>query len=169
MSHPIPRLPRGAFPIDACSEYRAAARAGKPGLTDGPLESPGRARRGGAGPSPSSPDDRGACAVHEVYCYGLPIGGNPSRVGGAWAFSHVASNGRPIRLESCVMTPAEFDLVEMTGELVELLAVINAVATTPRRWRGRIFADLLRPRRGLLWAQSASGVRAGPRCAVGFL
>ncbi len=115
---------------------------------------------------PAAGDGRAVC---ELYALGLTIGGDPSPIGGVWGFSHVAGDGSLLAQETRIVTPAEFGVAEITGDLVELLAVINAAAMLPHRWRGIIYADVLRPRRGFLKATSFAGVDDDNRHAFRFL
>lgn len=90
-----------------------------------------------------------------LYADGGVIGGNPSEIGGTWAWRHVGLDGE-INSGSGVIAPREAGLAVVTNNLTEMLAVLKGLQALPDGWQGVVYSDsnvtLGRVFRGWKWA-----------------
>jgi ribonuclease HI len=77
----------------------------------------------------------------DIYTDGGVIGRNPSPIGGTWSFV-VVRDGRLFFEDSGIVTPETVGLDEVTNNMTELIAVMNAVEWS-RQWPTTIYTDSL--------------------------
>jgi hypothetical protein len=78
-----------------------------------------------------------------LYADGGVITRNPSDEGGAWAWRLVSDADEIVLQGSGVILPAEAGLPQITNNLTELLACVEALEAMPGSWRGTLFTDSL--------------------------
>jgi len=80
---------------------------------------------------------------YAAYCDGGVIGPNPSVRGGTWAFVLVdaLTTEDGCHHQSGVVTPAEAGVDEVTNNLTELLAAVQALEAVHDGWKGTLYTD----------------------------
>ena len=79
--------------------------------------------------------------ITAVYTDGGCIGTNPSRIGGTWAYCLVDMAGERIVEASGVITPIQANVVAVTNNLTELLALVYGLERLPLGWAGTVYSD----------------------------
>jgi len=76
-----------------------------------------------------------------LYTDGGVIGANPSRIGGTWAYCLVNTAGERIVEASGVITPIQANVVAVTNNVTELLALVYGLERLPMGWTGTVYSD----------------------------
>lgn len=76
-----------------------------------------------------------------LYADGGVIGHNPSSTGGTWAWCLVDATGQRVCEYSGVIRPSEAQVLAITNNLTELLALVNGLEVLPQGWRGTVYSD----------------------------
>jgi ribonuclease HI len=98
---------------------------------------------------PLSLDERPAVdwpRVRAVYSDGGVVGGNPSRVGGTWAFVYAtepAGGGRLFAASGHVAAAEVAPLPWVSNNLTEVVALVIALEQLPAGWAGPVYSDSL--------------------------
>ena len=77
----------------------------------------------------------------KLYCDGGVIGGNPSGIGGTWAARLTDYAGQVIREESGVITVRASQMLVVTNNLTEMLALLKGLSFLPAGWTGTVCSD----------------------------
>jgi ribonuclease HI len=78
--------------------------------------------------------------MNALYVDGGVIGKNPSEIGGTWA-ARLVVDGQVTRESSGVITPTEAELLAITNNLTEMLALVEGLEMLPFGWQGTIYSD----------------------------
>jgi ribonuclease HI len=76
-----------------------------------------------------------------LYTDGGVVGANPSRIGGTWAYCLVDAAGERVVEASGVITPIQANVVAVTNNVTELLALVYGLERLPMGWTGTVYSD----------------------------
>lgn len=82
-----------------------------------------------------------SAAVVAVYSDGGLLRGNPSSVGGTWAWCHVDASDWRVREQSGVIIPADVEGHAVTNHHTEVLALLHGLEALPDGWSGTAYSD----------------------------
>ena len=78
---------------------------------------------------------------HAIYADGGVISRNPSKLGGTWCYVWVDAKGNQLQYSRGIVTPEEAGLDSITNNYTELLAVVKALQSVNKDWRGVLYTD----------------------------
>ena len=77
--------------------------------------------------------------THAAWVTGASIGGNPSKVGCAWAWCHVNRSGDCFFVGSGVTVPKDLGVLVVGEHVAELWAAVCALQGLPDNWSGKLY------------------------------
>jgi ribonuclease HI len=78
--------------------------------------------------------------TEELFTDGGCMGRNPSQLGGTWAWLLIR-DGKLVQRDSGLLLPGDVGKPDVSNNLAELHAALEALAAVPEGWRGVLFTD----------------------------